>query len=249
MTKPLLYISYGMAKSGSTLAYQILRNVLENASAPQPPIPLPSVITSGGLNFVEVLRPAELQELRFHAERAPGLPIAIKTHCGMWNCVRDGLDEGWIIGHAVCRDPRDVALSMMDDSRENRAWGKRDGEPLRHIEDAMEGVRFNAEKFEKWAAHPAILALDYARIGFDTEAVAQQIANQLGVDVDIARCAKAALKVGTNLNKGARRRYDQELSPAVSERIATEFANFISAYCDNGFEPPKRSMLSRFLRR
>ena len=249
VTQPLLYISYGMAKSGSTLAFQILRNVLENAGAPQPPIPLPSIITSGGLNFVEVIRPQELLELRTHAERAPGLPIAIKTHCGMWNCVRDGLNEGWIIGHAVCRDPRDVALSMMDASRENRAWGKRDGEPLRHIDDAMEGVRFNAEKFQKWAAHPAILPLTYARIAFDTEAVAQQIADQLGVEVDVSRVAKAAQKVGVNLNKGVRRRYDKELSPEVSQRIAAEYANFIDVYCDDGFEPPKKGVLGRLLGR
>ena len=94
MTRPLLYISYGMAKSGSTLAYQVLRQVLEEAGAPQPPLPLPSVITAGGLNFVEVIRPAELKELRGHAERADSLPIAIKTHCGLRNCVAEGLDEG-----------------------------------------------------------------------------------------------------------------------------------------------------------
>ena len=109
--------------------------------------------------------------------------------------------------------------------------------------------RFNTEKFKKWADHPAIMPLTYARIAFDTETVAQQIADQLGVDVDVARSAKAALKVGTNLNKGARKRYDKELSPEVSTRIATEYANFIEVYCDDAFEPPKKGVLGRLLGR
>jgi hypothetical protein len=113
----------------------------------------------------------------------------------------------------------------------------------------MEGVWFNTQKFQKWAEHPAMLPLTYAQVGFDTETVAQQIADQLGVDVDVVRCAKAALKVGTNLNKGIRKRYDRELSREVNARISAEFANFIDIYCDDGFEPPKKGVLSRLFGR
>ncbi|MEM7269414.1 MAG: sulfotransferase domain-containing protein [Pseudomonadota bacterium] len=248
MQKPLLYISYGMAKSGSTLGYQLVRTVLEQAGIAQPYIDMPEVIRDAGLNFVEVIRPRELTALRDYAEEAGGTPIAIKTHSGMWNCVENGLNEGWIIGHAVARDPRDIALSMMDASRDNRAWGKRDGEPLRHIEDALEGVRNNAQKFLKWADHPSMLTLNYARLAFDTEASAKRLADQLGVEVDIVRAAKAAKKSSTNFNKGARRRHTREMSEAVSERIGAEFRNFIDTYCDDGFEP-KRPLLKRLLSR
>ena len=72
MTKPLLYISYGMAKSGSTLGYQLVRTVLEQAGIAQSYIELPEVIRDAGLNFVEVIRPRELTALRDYAEAAGG---------------------------------------------------------------------------------------------------------------------------------------------------------------------------------
>lgn len=246
MVKPLLYISFGMAKSGSTLAYQLVRSILEASGAPQPLIPLPHVIRDGSVNFVEVIRPKELEALLEYAEYdAAGTPLAIKTHSGLWKCVADAMDKGLVIGHAVCRDPRDVALSMMDASRDGRAWGRRDGEPLRNIEDALEAVRGNAVKFESWAAQEAIMPLAYPKVAFDSEAVVTQIATQLGVEVDARAIAKAARKSGTNFNKGVHRRHEKELSEAVAARIATEFSGFIDTYCDDGFQPTKRGLLGR----
>ena len=245
MVKPLLYISYGMPKSGSTLAYQLARAVAEASGAPQVQAPL-NAIRDSSANFVEVIRPKELDALLEYAEtRAPGTPVVIKTHSGLWKCVEEAMEEGLVIGHAICRDPRDIALSMMDASRDGRAWGRRHGEPIRHIEDALEAVRGNAVKFEKWAAHPAIIPFAYPRVAFGSEEVIARIAGQLGVEVDAKRLAVLAKKGGTNFNKGVHRRHEKELSQPVAERIAAEFANFIETYCDDDFAPPKRGLLNR----
>lgn len=243
--RPLLYISYGMAKSGSTLGFSLVSAVLEEAGIAQADLDLREDGISDQARFVEVIRPAELKALRRLAEQREAPPIAIKTHCGLWNCVAAGLDEGWIIGHAVCRDPRDIALSMMDASRENRAWGRRDGQPLRHIEDALDYVRAHVEKFEKWAAHPAMLAISYEPLAFDTEAVAAGIADQLGLDVDAKRCAKMAKAGDTNLNKGKFRRHERELSDVVNDRVKREFAAFIDTWCAPDFVAPKRGLIGR----
>lgn len=242
MQKPLIYISYGMAKSGSTLAFQLVNAILEEAGVAQEGLDYGP--TADG-RFIGVIRPQELKRLAAIAADRDATPIAVKTHSGLWNCVTRGLDEGWVIGHAVCRDPRDIALSMMDASREQRAWGKRDGQPLRHVEDALDYVRAHAEKFEKWASHPGVLHLPYEPLAFDTETTAAAIAAQLGVEVDLRRCVKVAKASFTQLNKGRSRRYETELSAEVSRRIADEFAGFIERWCAPDFVAPKRGLLAR----
>ena len=245
MTQPLIYISYGMAKSGSTLAFQLVSAILEEAGVPQYDLDLSEHSEIEQSRFVPIIRPPELSHMVAVAKGRPRRPIVVKTHSGLWNCVAEGLDHGWIIGHAVCRDPRDIALSMMDASRENRAWGKRDGQPLRHVEDALDYVRAHAKKFQDWARHPAVMPISYERIAFDTEAVATEIANQLGVDADAKRVAKIAKASQTNFNKGRSRRHANELSAKVNDRIRDEFADFIDKWCDPDFAPPKRGFLSR----
>ena len=245
MTKPLLYISYGMAKSGSTLAFQLVSAILEEAGVPQYDLDLSEAETINDRRFVGVIRPPELAHMVAVAKGRPQSPVVVKTHSGLWNCVAEGLDNGWIIGHAICRDPRDIALSMMDASRENRAWGKREGQPLRHVEDALDYVRAHAKKFQDWARHPAIKPFSYERIAFDTEAVAAEMAKQLGVEADAKRVAKIAKASQTNFNKGRSRRHAAELSKGVNDQIRTEFGDFIDKWCDPDFAPPKRSFLSR----
>ncbi|MEO1611345.1 MAG: sulfotransferase domain-containing protein [Pseudomonadota bacterium] len=244
MTQPLIYVSYGMAKSGSTLAFQLVSAILEEAGVPQYDLDLRDGPTINQSRYVGVIRPQELDHLKYVAARRQ-TPIAVKTHGGMWRCMENGLNNGWIIGHAVCRDPRDIALSMMDASRENRAWGQRDGQPLRHIEDALDYVRGHSQKFASWARHPNVLALPYERVAFDTEATAIKIAGQLGVDCDAKRVAKIAKASHTQFNKGRSRRHADEMSAKLSEEIRAEFADFIDNWCEPDFVPPKKGILSR----
>ncbi|MEM7544249.1 MAG: sulfotransferase domain-containing protein [Pseudomonadota bacterium] len=243
--KPLIYISYGMAKSGSTLGFQLVTAILEEAGIAQSDVDLRAEGIGDHARFVEVIRPVELKALRRLAEDRGGGPLAIKTHSGLWNCVIEGMREGWVIGHAICRDPRDIALSMMDASRKNQPWGKRDGQPLRHIEDALDYVRAHATKFRKWAAYPAIMPLAYEPLAFDTETVAGRIAEQLGVTVDLKRVVKMAKASDTNMNKGKLRRHEQELSEAVNDRVHREFQGFIEDWCAPDFTAPSRGFFGR----
>lgn len=245
MTAPLLYISYGMAKSGSTLAFELVTAILEEAGVAQADVDLSGAEGIDRPRFVSVIRPGELDHVAEMAKSRPRTPIAVKTHGGLWRCVAEGLDQGWIVGHAVCRDPRDIALSMMDASRNNEPWGRKNGQPLRHVEDALDYARGHAKKFQDWARHPAILPLSYERVAFDTEAVAGEIATQLGIETDVKRVARMAKAARTNFNVAKPRRHETEMSPAMSARIREEFGDFIDKWCDPGFEAPKRSLLER----
>ena len=87
---PLIYVSYGMAKSGSTLAFRLVSAVLERAGHGQEDVDLRPLVPGADRRFVEVIRPRELAALRALAE-ARGRIVAVKTHSGLWDCVLRGL--------------------------------------------------------------------------------------------------------------------------------------------------------------
>lgn len=243
--RPLLYISYGMAKSGSTLGFRLVGAVLEEAGVPQADLDLRTEMGGDHARFVEVIRPRELDALRQIAETRPRAPIAIKTHGGLWNCVSKGLEEGWIVGHAVARDPRDMALSMLDAAKDGRAWGVRNGRPHRKAEDTLPTIRGQVEKFRKWAAAPGVLPLAYEPLAFATEDAAAAIARQLGVEIDPAQAARVTKREETNLNAGRSHRFETEMSAETSEKIRAEFAEFIRDWCAPDFIAPKRGLFAR----
>lgn len=225
MAKPLIYISYGMPKSGSTLAYRLISAVLAQSGEAQ--TPLPGFATDAGVNYAEVMNPATLTRL---TGAAPSL-IAVKTHSGLWNCVADGLNTGALAAHAICRDPRDIALSMMDAAGAGRDWGRRNGAPLTRFDDALAAVQPHARKFADWAAHPAVLALDYEMLAFDTEAAATRMAGQLRLDIDAAACARAAHAAPTQRNRAVSARWRTDLTTAENDRALAVFGDFIAGHC------------------
>ncbi|MGB0505343.1 MAG: hypothetical protein ACPGGK_04025 [Pikeienuella sp.] len=225
MAKPLIYISYGMPKSGSTLAYRLISAILSAAGDEQ--LPLPGFASNAGVNYAKVINPATLAQLTNGVTTTNAGLTAVKTHCGLWNCVTKGLNQGWLAAHAICRDPRDIALSMLDAGRNDRAWGKRNGIPLTNFDDALAAVRGHADKFEGWAAHPAVLTLDYETLAFNTERAAKLVAEQLRIDIDAKACAKAAQSAPTQRNKVASDRWRTELTPEQNIRAVKAFGDFI----------------------
>lgn len=243
---PLIYVSYGMAKSGSTLAFRLVSAVLEAGGHPQEDIDLGPLVPGARRRFVEVIRPRELAALRRLAEER-GRIVAVKTHSGLWDCVAEGIAEGWIAAHAVARDPRDIALSMVDAARAGRGWGGRD-HPYGGIEETAPAIRAQVEKFLKWAGTPGILPLAYEPLAFATAGEAARIAAQLGLSIDPEAAARAALADRTNLNVGRKRRHEAEMAGPLSEAFAAEFAPFIGKWCAPDFdapEPKRRGLLSR----
>ncbi|MEO1001072.1 MAG: hypothetical protein AAFW69_10820, partial [Pseudomonadota bacterium] len=82
-----------------------------------------------------------------------------------------------------------------------------------------------------WAALPGILPLSYERIAFETEAVAREIADQIGVAVDPAAVAVEAKGRFTQFNKGRPHRHREEMAAEDAARYGAEFAAFIARWC------------------
>jgi hypothetical protein len=233
MTRSPLYLSFGMPKSGSTLAFQLTRTLLELAGVAQDKIAEGITAAETKINFVQKLDGSALDKLLDEAVNSPG-PRVIKTHSRIFPRVEAALKHGAIIGHAVCRDPRDIALSMLDAARENRDWGASQEGPYQMVADTEKRLHTSVNMFLKWAATPNVMVICYERLAFDTESVAAEIAAQLGITVDIPRAIEIVTGSRfTQFNRGRSQRWKTEMDPTDASRLEVEFKDYIEAYCQD----------------
>ena len=244
MIRAPLYLSYGMPKSGSTLAFELTRTMLELAGVRQERI-APELTQES--NFVLRLDGEALKTLKSAAGETGG-PVVIKTHSIQYPRAGKMLARGALSGHAVCRDPRDMALSMLDAAREGRAWGKGPDGPFRNVPDTIKLLHACVRSFNKWAESPNVIPIHYERLAFDTESVAREIAAQLGIDVDIPKAIEIA--VGSKFiqfNRGTSQRWKSEMDAADARLLEAEFGDFIRTWCHDIPAAPKPRKPSRGL--
>lgn len=249
VARPLIYICYGMPKAGSTLAFNLTRAVLEDAGITQETLHAPGAISAGAYNYVEVIRPNELDALTDAITYQDNTPIAIKTHSGLWGCVERALADGTVRAQAICRDPRDIALSMIDAGKADAAWGRRNGAQIMSPQDALPAITAHVEKFARWAQQRGVLTLTYDTVAFDTKTAAETIARDLGVNINAERCARAALNAGNQFNKGLGERWRTEMSAADSALYESEFRRFFKTFLSPEPRPARKKGILRNLKR
>lgn len=238
--QPLIYFSYGMTKSGSTLAYQLVRTALESAGMAQPRLSASAIAADRAVNFVEHLSQTQVDELLDQA-RALGHIIVLKTHTRPDDPAVVGLLQcGLAIGHAVCRDPRDMALSMLDHGRRSRRLGRQPFSEFRTLDDALDNIRHQTDSLTAWLRLPNILPLCYDEVAFDTATAARKILRQLDITLNPGHIATVALESGkTNRNQGTKARHQSEMSPPDVARIGAEFAPLLDILINNRAHLPQ----------
>ena len=231
--KPLIYFSYGMTKSGSTLAFELVRCLLEANGYPQGRIEAPGLLDRKKINTCQHLD-EDLAEGLWQAVRQLGHPVAIKTHTRPDPAVRVLLQDGRALGSACYRDPRDLALSMLDHGRRARARGEQPFSEFFAIDDALNGIRNQTETLRQWLTLPGVLPLAYNDVAFDSARTVDRLARQLGLGGDGAVIAEIArTQRFTQFNKGKKDRHASEMATGDSMRIAREFAPLIETLIQN----------------
>lgn len=231
MTSSPLFLSYGMPKSGSTLAFELTRTMLELAGVPQDKLGGGVISTTADVNFVLELNGESFKALK-EQTRSLAKPLVIKTHSKLFPRVKNALASGAVLGHAVCRDPRDIALSMLDAAREGRAWGTGPDGPFRTVADTEKRLHAGIRHFLAWAETPNVMPIHYERLAFDTAAVAGEIATQLGIETDLERVIGIVTREKfTQLNQGISQRWKTQMDPSDARRLEKQFADFIGRFC------------------
>ncbi len=230
---PLLYFSYGMTKTGSTLAFQLVRSALDLCGFPQDRVPLDVVNPVLRRNFVNHISPRQLGELKDEAKKR-GYPIALKTHMRPDDCVVEAIQSGEAIAHACYRDPRDMALSMLDHGAQSRESGGEEFAEITSLEQAFANIRSQHDSLTAWLRLPNVMPLYFGDIAFNTADTARRILVQLKLKLDPHVLAEVVqTQRFTQKNKAVPRRYPEEMDADLSATIAKEFAPLIDRFINN----------------
>lgn len=244
LIRPTVYICYGMPKSGSTLAFELTAAVARRAGFDQTPLG-PGVLEGFERkgNFVGSGELERLESLLDRLETQGRAMLVLKTHAEPTDAVREALAQGRVLAQAVCRDPRDIALSMLDAAGRKAAWGKRGtGQVLETPEDARGRLHGMIKRFRAWAAIEGTLCLNYEMAAFDTAEACRRIAGHIGVEPAPTRDGLAAKRAFTQFNKGRSQRHLQEMTPDQAAEWHARYQSFIDEWCG---EIPERTWPSR----
>lgn len=221
---PRIIFSYGMTKCGSTLAFELARTGLELAGYPQPHLGVSGLKGDAKINFASHLTPCEISKI-WDAVKSIGHPIIIKTHTRPDPCVIEFFKANRAMAHATYRDPRDMALSMMDHGKRNRAVGKLPFTEITDLGVARTNITSQIDSLTQWLIRPNCLPLYFDDLAFDTDATTRQIMAHLHLEIDPKRVANFVKnRRFTQMNKGIRRRFKTEMSLIERQRFRRQYA-------------------------
>ncbi len=224
-TEKFAFFSYGMTKCGTTLAFELTRVALTEAGFDQPLIPFPDT-RPRRINFFGQLDAEKAALIRTALEEERH-PIVIKTHGRPSDIMVRWVQAGEARAHAIFRDPRDMALSLIDHGKRARAKGRPAFSEIHTLEDACNGIANQLDSLSAWLQLPGVRPLQYEYFAFDTEKGAAQILTQLGLEGNPRRIARKVARADKTLrNKATPARHKQELSETESKAILTRFAPF-----------------------
>lgn len=231
--KPLIYFSYGMTKCGTTLAFHMVSEALVKAGYKQHRLPSHLIGANKKLNFGQHFSDDQAEDL-WEAVQSIGHPIVIKTHTRPDPAVVRLLQNGQAIAHACYRDPRDMALSMLDHGIRARANGNPAFAEIETLEDAKSGIRNQCDSLTAWLRLPNVMPLEFEDIAFDMKTTAQRILKQLKIDGNAEEIVNEVLDGRfTQFNKGISKRHQNEMPANENQEFEHEFMPLLSRLIDS----------------
>lgn len=223
----MILISYGITKSGSTLAFELARRIAIQAGFKQRRLPDRVVSPAHAKNFIVNWSPETIGLLL--GEIAADEYIVVKTHARPSDSVIRRLGQAdckqQIRIHAVFRDPREIALSLVDAGDNARSRNLVSFAEVGNLEDAKSAVRRQIPNWRQFMSVEGALPLYYDDVAFDTVATVRQMARHMGIPCNPHTVACHVLRDRkTQYNKGVKGRWN-ELSDADAASFKTEFAD------------------------
>jgi hypothetical protein len=225
----MLVFSYGIPKSGSTLAFNIARAVAMLGGHPQRRLAPPLASPAGRVNYQQDLDPAMLRDL---ARLAEGRILLMKTHAPPgpdWIAEYRRLAAAGRVGaHVNHRDPRDICLALLDAGAAARAAGQAAFSEYAELWPTAGRVARYLEELALWAALPGVLELRYEVCAFRMDTAIAAIRTHLGV-----RCPNWPVRLYagriafSHRNRALPERHRAELPPGEQARLSALFAPYL----------------------
>jgi len=227
----VLVFSYGIPKSGSTLAFQIARVAALFGGHSQRLLPAPLRTPGHKVNFQQVLDPELLERT---AARAVGRVLVIKTHdtpgrawAAAYRALAGRGEAAAIVNH---RDPRDICLSLCDAGRVARERGEAAFAEFVTLADAAARVQDYLVELEGWRDLPRLLELLYEVCAFATRRAIEAVKTHLGLRSPTWLVRFHAGRIAfTHRNRAVPERHLAELSGDERASLDAAFAPYLDA--------------------
>lgn len=229
----MIVLSYGITKSGSTLAFEMAKHVLISCGKEQRKLPDGVVEAGHSVNFLNEVSRDSLKKLIENV--ADDEYIVIKTHARLGDGARDLINDcvarGLVKVHATCRDPREICLSLLDHGKRSRESGEKAFSEMLEIKDAFKELEKQSRNYWDWSRLDDALSLSYNILAFDAEKAITNIAMHLGIMKYDAGWVKDQVMnhAFTQKNKAVKDRYKSELSDEESREIEERFSDLVMA--------------------
>jgi len=231
----MIVFSYGITKSGSTLAFELIKGCLESAGHRQLRLADGLVEPEHGINFLAIRRHEPEDIERLIAAVPQDTIIAVKTHDSFAARHRPVIEaacrEGTVLAQVVHRDPRDTCLSMVDAGAAARAAGHQAFSELATLDDALDAVTRQMRNLERWLAMPHVLEFEYEELVTRPYDCIEKIADTLGIEPEPGQAYRHAyVDAFTQKNKARLSRHRQEMAPADAARIVERFRPYMERH-------------------
>lgn len=233
----MLILCYGITKSGSTLAFELIKGMLETVGHPQIRLPDDVVRPEQIVNFVEPVDRESLQKLLAAIDERW---IAVKNHSPITDETFLYLErlqrEGLVRVTASWRDPRDICMSLLDAAVQAKVLGTKEFSEFTDLTIAVRIMRRKLAAFRRWGALKGTLRLDYDTVAFSPDRAIDEIEPFLGIASDRERAKQYAFnEASTQMNKGKRHRAAEELSPEEYAALTDVFSEFLERGNDDSW--------------
>jgi hypothetical protein len=231
----MLVLCYGIPKSGSTLAFELVKGMLVDSGFEQEVLwndrRDPAQMQPGrARNFIEGIT---CQKISHIVEAiGPARKIAVKTHSGfpdeLFGHLEDLQQRHELQVVASYRDPRDICLSLVDQARKARLKGKPAFSAIAGLDQAAANIRRRIREFRKWASLKGSLRLGYDTVAFSPDEAIDVLEKTLGVACNRVEVKRYAYEQAYTLkNKAQRDRHKEELSDEEGRQLAEIFREFL----------------------
>ena len=144
-----LFISYGMTRSGSTLAFETEKAILEKYGMPQE-----KIIIKGLENWIENYLPekylSDINSLKKINEKTGTNFVVFKTHGAANEKLLNFIRKFKIPVTISVRDPKDIAISLLEISKKNRSINETGFIDIISFKDSIKNIEEDLWRLETW---------------------------------------------------------------------------------------------------
>lgn len=222
----MIVLSYGMTKSGSTLAFELCKAILEKRGYVQRRLPDEVVTPGHHINFMQEVTVPLLKGVMDSV--SSNEIIAIKMHTSVRPAEIEFIASNIALGtmkvHVNFRDPREVCLSLVDAGAKAREKQRKAFSEIADLSDAAKAVSRQLNICRRWGSIEGALPLFYNQVAFDTRAAVERMCVDFGFEMfDDADCRAVIEPVFgetfTQRNKAVKDRYKDDLTVRENETL------------------------------